>query len=88
VIQLNDNALPESSDVKAPFVVDEAKDAELREKFLKLRLHEPPKPIIPKLKIPKKPKAPPQPIQRRMARGTWFSYRQPLKPTVLMQVDG
>ena len=73
VIQLNDNPLPEGSDVKTSFVVDEAKDAELREKFLKLRLHEPPKQIIPKLNIPKKPKAPPKPIERRMARGMWLA---------------
>jgi len=70
VIQLNDKPLPDDSGTKVAFVIDEAKDAELREKFLKMRLHEPPKPIIPKLKIPRVPRAPPVRIQRRMARGT------------------
>lgn len=61
-IKLNDGPVQEPS---APFVIDEAKDAELREKFLKMQLQERP---LPKLKIPKKVKPPPKQAQRQMAR--------------------
>jgi hypothetical protein len=88
VIQLNENPLPESSDIKASLVIDEAKDAELREKLLKLQLRDPPKPIIPKLKIPRESKVPPTPIQRRMARGTFLAIGSLLGSMVLMRVHG
>ena len=80
VIQLNDVPVEGTTETSASFVVDEAKDAELREKFLKLQLHEPQKRVIPKLKIPKKTKPPPKPTQRQMARGM---YSIPLKSRVM-----
>lgn len=69
IITLNEASLPNTSQKTTSSVIDEAKEAELRKKFLEMRLQDPPKAVVPTLRIPRKTVKPPKPVQRRMARG-------------------
>jgi hypothetical protein len=85
VITLEDGALLSTSLSQLPqsgqagtFVVDQAKADELLAKFTQMMLREReleqelelPHAMIPKLRIPKRAKKPPKPVQRQMAKGS------------------
>ena len=69
-VKVNDTPLNENPTCST-VAIDEAKDAELRKKFLDLRIQEPAKPIAPVLRIPKKAKAPTVLVERPLAKGTY-----------------
>lgn len=69
-IILNDENLSKNAAKDAAPIVDKDTDAELRKKFLEMRLQERPTPPIPVLHIPNKVINPQRPAQRRLARGT------------------